>query len=321
MAFLRIFVFLLLVFAFPIVVNADGITNISKTNKLLTLAAESMKKKDFKSAIDAYEKAFKESPDLPAQANLNLAHAYLQSRDYRQAQKNYLIAAGNLTSPSLISLAYQQIGNIYSAQKDYKTAMEWYKKSLKTQPENSSARYNYELAYKLNQKKEEEDKKRNPQKDPKKEPQQQNKKEEKSQKESSKKDSKEDSQPENKKQQEKDQPKKGSPEDKNKELKNSKEGKEQPGENSSETGKKQEDGKEEKPDPEGKDKSAQKNQETNMDDPEAQRMDKKKLLEAGLTEDQAKNLLQAMRQNEVKYLQQRRFKSTKGGRDKDKPRW
>jgi hypothetical protein len=58
-----------------------------------------------------------------------------------------------------------------------------------------------------------------------------------------------------------------------------------------------------------------------MDDPEAQRMDRKKLQEAGLSETQARNLLQAMRQNEVKYLQQRRYKSQKGGSDKDRPKW
>ena len=60
---------------------------------------------------------------------------------------------------------------------------------------------------------------------------------------------------------------------------------------------------------------------SNMEDPEAYRMDRKKLQEAGLSEEQAKNMLQAMRQNEVKYLQQKRFKSKSAGNNKSVPRW
>ncbi len=310
--------------------KADGITSISRTNKLLSKAEEAMKKKDFASAIDSYEKAIKEFPGIPAQANLNLGHAYFQKKDYRLAQKNYLAAAANLTSTTLVSQAYQQIGNIFSEQHDYKQAMEWYKKSLKTQPENNSARFNYELAYKLNQKKEEKENKENKQNPEKKTTPEKKDKQDSSQekKQGQKEDSQQKGDKKDQKQEngkDKQDPKSGSSENKKKGQEADKgsrqQDQEQPGESKSEADKKQEGGQEEKPDPDGKDKSQKKNKESNMDDPEAVRMDKKKLQEAGLTEEQAKSLLQAMRQNEVKYLQQRRFKSSKGGSDKDKPKW
>jgi hypothetical protein len=78
--------------------------------------------------------------------------------------------------------------------------------------------------------------------------------------------------------------------------------------------------KEENPDQQGKD-SQKKNQESSADDPDSYRMDKQKLRESGLNEEQAKNMLQAMRQNEVKYLQQRRFKGKGNARGKSGPRW
>ncbi len=282
-----------------------------------------MKKKDFKTAIQSYEEALKESPDIPAQANMNLGHAYYQTGDFKKAQKNYLSAATNLNSSSLKSLAYQQIGNIYSSQKNYQAAAEWYKKSLKTNPENESARFNYELAYKLNRKQEENQNRQNPdKKDQNKKDQDQNK-EKQNQKNPQDKNQGDKGQDQKSSEKEnKEDPKQGTPQNKKQgPQQGNKPGQEQPGESKSESDKKQEGAKEENPDESGKDKSAKKNQESNMDDPDAQRMDRKKLQEAGLTEEQAKSLLQAMRQNEVKYLQQRRFKSQKGGADKQGPKW
>ena len=299
-------------------INADGITSIAKTNKLITKAESAMKSRDFKTAIDSYEKALAETPDLPGQIYMNLGNAYLQAKNEKKAQKNYLTAAANIPSTSLKSIAFQQVGNISFGKRNYKDAMEWYKKSLKTNPTNSSARFNYELAYKLNKKKEEEEKKKNPDQNPSQEKDKQNPREEKKQNSGEPKDQQQQPKPEEK-QQGKEEKQKG-PKPSNKQQEN-KPGQQQPGEKTSESDSRQEKGQEKKPDEKGEDEGAKKDKETNMEDPEAQRMDRKKLQEAGLSEMQARNLLQAMRQNEVKYLQQRRYKSQKGGSDKDKPKW
>jgi len=318
----------------PITTNGDGITTISKTNKLLKQGELAFKKGDFKTAIQAYESALKESSEVPAQANMNLGSAYFQTKDFPKAQKNYQTAASSLNSPGLKSVAYQQIGNIFSEQKDYKSALDWYKKSLKTNPANESARFNYELAYKLNKKKEEEEKKENPEKDKKQNPE--NKQDQKDQKDQKQDQKKEDKGKEGKDKDGKDKDQKGKEDEKNgqkpgeqqkgkgPDSKDGKDPKKGDDANAPETDKESAVGKEknqEEKDKDGKEESKNKKDESNVDDPNAIRVDKKKLQETGLSEEQAKSLLEAMKQSEVKYLQQRRFKSPKGGADKSKQRW
>jgi tetratricopeptide (TPR) repeat protein len=300
------------------VARADGITSISKTNKLLNQAGEAMKKNDRKSAIRDYEAAFKEDPELPVQARMNLAHAYYEEKDFKKALKNYQTIVSGTASESLKSVASQQIGNIYFTEKNYKAALDWYKKSLRTNPFNENARYNYELAYNL-LKKQEEQQKNDPS-------QTQKQTEDQNKKPQNQPDSKNQKSPgqEQKSEKEKEDPqKKGSPQDKKQKQDNQNKpgAKPQPGEGKSEADQKQEGGQTENPDDAGKDKSNEQTRETNMDNPESQQMDKQKLKESGLTEEQARSLLQAMRQSEVKYLQQRRFRSKKGGTDRNKPKW
>jgi len=329
MRFSSAFLFFLAFVGYSFLSNADGITSISKTNKLLKQAEEAFKKKDFKTAILAYENAQKETSELPAQVKMNLASAYFQTKDYSRSQKNYQAAISTLNSPGLKSVAYQQIGNIFSEKKDYKSALDWYKKSLKINPENESARFNYELAYKINKKKEEEEQKQNPNKDQKQNPENQKDKEKKEQKGDDKKENqkgKDGKEKDQKGQQDQNKGQKPGEEQKGKgtDGKDGKDPKKGDDPNAPETDKESAIGKEknkEEKDKDGKEESKNKKEESNVDDPNALRVDKKKLQETGLTEAQAKSLLEAMKQSEVKYLQQRRFKSPKGGTDKSKPKW
>jgi tetratricopeptide (TPR) repeat protein len=299
---------------------ADGIGGIARTNRFLDQAEQSMKKKDFPSAIRAYESAFRENPGIPAQAHLNLGSAYYQTGKYSKAMKSYMAAAGLLNNPEQKSQAYLQIGNIYAARKDYKSALDWYKRSLKTQPENKMARFNYELAYRLQKQQEEQESKNNPEKEPPQNPreQDQKKQEQKEKQGDQNKDNKNNSGSSqgneaqgNQKQNQKDS-KQG--EDEEKEAKNAiaKKGEKEKGK-----------AKEEQEDKAGNQESKTRGkEETDASDLNAIRLDKEKLQESGLSEDQARALLEAMRQSEVKYLQQRRFKSRKGGNtDSGKPRW
>ena len=321
----RLLFILILGFAEILQAYGDGFGTISRTNSRIKEGAKAMKSKDFQTAALRYEEALKEYPNLPAQVRMNLAHSYYNLNKNSNAQKNYLIALSQLNTPKLKSVACQQIGNIYSREKNYKSALEWYQKSLLHLPENKSARLNYELAYKLNKKKEEEEKKQNPKKNQSKQSQnnQQQQKPEQ-QKENQKNQQQQDQQ--NQGNTGKD--KKDSQNEKGSEKKDSgagpkkgdKQGQTQTEQNENKSDSKQEGGKQETPDENGKD-SKEKTKDSNMEDPEAYRMDRKKLQEAGLSEEQAKNMLQAMRQNEVKYLQQKRFKSKSAGNNKSGPRW
>jgi Ca-activated chloride channel homolog len=318
MSFLKRFLAMALVLLASTAGFADGITSISRTNKLLSHAADALKKKDLKSAIRDYEAAFKEDPELPLQARMNLAHAYFEDKQYKKALKNYQAIVSGTASESLKSVAYQQIGNIYVQEKNYKTALDWFKKSLRTNPFNENARYNYELAFKLLKQQENQENE-----NPSAAPQPSDAKDKKPQQKPDSKDQKAAQGNQKKEEAQSDAPKKGSPQDKKQKQENQNKpgAKPQPGEGKSEVDQKQEGGQTETPDEQGKDPSKDQTRETNMDSPESQQMDKQKLKESGLTEEQARSLLQAMRQNEVKYLQQRRFRSKKGGSDPAKPKW
>lgn len=297
--------------------NADGITRISKTNKFIKEAEEQFKAKAYKSAISAYENALKETPELPGQLHMNLGHAYYQIKSWEQAQKHYQTAAAKLNAPVLKSQSFQQIGNILFKQQDYAQALEWYKKSLKTNPANAEARFNYELAYKKAKEKE----KQEPQKKNQ-EPQQDKQVGKDNKQNPEQKPENPDSQNQNppsddkNAQEDKPQNKPGKQKDKGGKSDSSDEQDAQEGEDQ-----KDKNGKSEKADEQGKEQSEQKKQEAQAEDADAVRIDRKKLMESGLTVEQAKTLLNAMKQSEVKYLQQRRFKSPKGKKSSEGPRW
>lgn len=303
-------------------INADGISSIAKTNRLLKTAEEAYKKKDFKTVIEAYEAALKEQSDLPEQVAYNLGNAYLETKQYNKASKNFQNAAATAKSGTLKSSAYQQLGNISATQSDFKSALDWYKKSLKNNPKNESARLNYELAYQLNKKKEEQQKQNQPKPENKEENKEQ-KKEEKQKDQKQQTDQKEGKQGEKDQKQAQNEDKQGQKKQgKQEKGKDGKEG-EDPNAQTSEADQKGENGNQEEEDKEGKEKSKSKGGESNMDDPNAVKVDKQKLLESGLSEEQARSLLQAMRNSEVKYLQQRRFGSKKdrNRESSGKPRW
>lgn len=278
-----------------------------------------MKEKNFRMAVRAYENALKENPDLPAQTKLNLGHAYYELGKNRQAQKNYIAALTNLQSPSLKSNACLQLGNLFVKEKNYKTALEWYQKSLLNQADNKKARINYELAWNLNKRKEEEEKKKNSAGNP-----EQDKKQ--NQENNNANQTKKDS---GKPQPGRDQKGRDGESEKEENQKNSNKGKEQSSSNQekeNEKDKEEPKGKnegkqtEENEDDGGKE-SKKKTKESNSDDPESYRLDRQKLRESGLNEEQAKNMLKAMRQSEVKYLQQRRFQGNNKPTGKTGPRW
>ena len=277
-----------------------------------------MKEKNYRSAIRAYEDALKENPNLPAQTRLNLGHAYYETGQNRLAQKNYLAALNGLSSPVQKSNACLQLGNLFVKEKNYKTSLDWFQKSLLQSPENKIARRNFELAWHQNKKKEEEEQKKNPERN-------RNQDKDKSQSNQNKQENGQNNQNQTSQgknsnsQQNPDKPgnQKGEQEEQKEEA-NKPDSKKTESKKTEEE--KQGESKEEEKDENGKE-SRKKTDESNSEDPDAFRLDRQKLKESGLNEEQAKNMLQAMRQNEVKYLQQRRFKGKSNAKGNSGPRW
>lgn len=262
----------------------NDINRIAKTNELKKQAKEAYAEGNYKEAIKTYHFLLDSMGVADDGIQLNLANAYYKSADTTSAVDYYnqLTVSDN---NKIASVAYQQLGIIKNKQKKHKPALADFKQALRKNPYNEEARYNYELLKKLLDEQKEEEQKQD---------QQQDKKEDQ--------DQKQDQDQKDQKQEKKDQEEgKESEQDQKDEQKSDeqKEGEEQ---------EKKNEGKPEKP---GDD---QKQKEDQMD------ISPDKFKDLKITEQKAKMILEAMKNQEIQYLQQKKKKATKQS-PSNKPDW
>ncbi|HYG20993.1 MAG TPA: tetratricopeptide repeat protein [Ohtaekwangia sp.] len=276
---------------------------IGKINKAKSAAQEAYNSGNFKTAIQQYRYLVDSLQVTEDEILLNLANAYYLTKDTAQAYSGYQSLAGS-TNNTVRSKAQQQLGIMHHKQGKLEEALNNFKQSIKADPANMDARYNYEmLKKKLDEQKKQEEK------------QQQNKDQNKDQKQDQQKKDQQNKEQEKKDQQQKDQEKKDQ---------------EQKDQQQKEQDKKEQQQKEQQQkdqqDKEQKDKEQQQKQ--NEEQKEDQKKEKKdlppqvseKLQDMKISEEKAKMILEAMKNQEVQYLQQNKRKATKP-RDKGKPDW
>ncbi|MBK7652145.1 MAG: tetratricopeptide repeat protein [Flammeovirgaceae bacterium] len=212
------------------------------------------------------------------EVQLNMANAYFQSHDTTYTANSYQPVTQS-SNAKLRSIAHQQLGVLANQQNKYEEALANFKQALKADPMNEDARYNYEMVKQQSeeQKKKEAEQKKN---DP-------NKKEEN-------KDKKDQNKEENK-DEKKDQKEKQDQENKDKKEQQDQEKKEQ----------EQKD--KEKQDQQKEDEQQKENKEKKDIPPSVS--DKLKQME--MSEEKAKMILEAMKNQEIQYLQQNKRKATK----------
>lgn len=296
---------------------ADGFNSISRSNASLKKAEKAMKERDFQTAVKSYEAALKEKTDLPSQVYLNLGNAFYELGKKEAARKNYQSVLSSSGPQPQKSIACLQLGNLAAREANYTEALEWYKKSLLFNPENQKARNNFELAWKLKKQEEEEEKKQKENQPDTQENQQQSEQEGGTGSDQDRKAAERGNNAEKQKQGEKKEKSQGKGSESEPK---GKQGSEQKDAQQQERDKAGKDGEQENPD-NGENKSKNKTTESNPEDLDSYRVDKNKLRETGLNEEQARNMLQAMRESEVKYLQQRRFKGKNSAEGKSGRRW
>ena len=258
-----------------------GLNDIAEVNRLKAKAAEAYEQGDYPSAVKYYTvlvDSLQVDDDL---IRLNLAHALINAGDTTSAQRNYTSLANSSDRP-LKSVAYQQLGVINSHQKKYKEALSTFKESLKADPSNEDARYDYELVKKLLAEQQQEDQEGEDQK------QEQNEEEKSDQEE----------------------------EEKNQEGEGEKSEEQQSEEQKSE----QQQGEGEESEEQSDQNAEQSEQEEGQEGEEAPPSVADKLQEMNITEEKARMILEAMRNNEMQYIQQNRRKPQKP-RDRTKPDW
>jgi Ca-activated chloride channel family protein len=255
---------------------------IGKVNSVKADAKKAFLAGDFQTAAERYRYLVDSAGVTEDEVNMNLAHSYFNLNDTAQAIGSYQ----RLTqSPDmhLRSTAYQQMGVLHNREGKFEEALQFLKQALKADPSNQDARYNYEMI----KKKLEEQKKNQQQQD------QDKKDQEQKQKDEQNKDSKDEQNKDKQDQQNTDQKKEQEQKDKQEQ---------------------------EKKEQEQQQKEQQEKEQQQKDEKELPPSVKDKLKDMNMSEDKAKMILEAMKNQEVQYLQQNKRKGTKP-KDKGKPDW
>ncbi|MTI30837.1 tetratricopeptide repeat protein [Xanthovirga aplysinae] len=122
-----------------------GINDIAKINKLKTKAEEAFVAENYKEAIKTYE-YLTDSLDVKDDDNLwlNLSNAYYHNSQNDKA-KNIYQRLTTSENQEVRSLSYQQLGVLAFKDEKEQESLQHFKESLKANPNNEEARYNYEL--------------------------------------------------------------------------------------------------------------------------------------------------------------------------------
>jgi len=259
---------------------------VRKINKAKSAAEEAFRNGDYAAAARHYQYLVDSLGVQEDEVMLNLANASYLAKDTASAF-NYYQSVTASQQTDIRSKAFQQLGIMANKQGRSDDALNFFKQSIKAEPTNDAARYNYEM---LKKKLEEEKKKQEEQ-------QQQNKDEQKQDEQ-------------NKDQQNQEQQKKEEQDKQNKDQQsNEQQQKEQ------EEKEKQEQEKQEQDDKEQQEKEQQESKREEMPN-----LDREKLEEMKISEEKARMLLEAMKNQEKQYLQQQKRKPTEA-RDRNKPDW
>ena len=278
-------------------------TDLDKIGKINSAKAEAKKaflSGDFTTAIKKYTYLIDSLGVNEDEVRANLASAYFQANDTTGALNNYqrLTQSAN---KKISSVANQQLGVLANNQEKLEESLNYFKQALKAAPENDEARYNYEIVKKkLEEKKKQDQQKNKDQKD-------------QDKKDDQKKDQK-DQNKDKKDQEKKDQEKKD--QEKKDQEKKDQEKKDQDKKDQKEKDPKDQKEKEQKE----KEQKEKEEQEKNKDKKDIPPSVSEKLKEMQMSEEKAKMILEAMKNQEVQYLQQNKRKATKP-KDKGKPDW
>ncbi len=267
------------------------LNEVARVNEHKRAAKEAYLNGDFEEAAKHYQYLIDSMQVTEESVLLNLANALFKLQDSTNARSNYNSLLSQEATKQSKSIAYQQLGLMDYGAKKYKEALKQFKNSLRSDPANEDARYNYELLKKLLKEQEEQQKQNQDQQNKEEENQEQQQDQQQDQQNQQNQENQENQENQ---QDQQDQEQKDQENQQNQEQQKDGEKKEQD---------QQEEGEENDEKPE------------NMDPTTAE-----KLEEMNISEEKAKMILEALRNNEIQYIQQNKRKATKRKKD-GKPDW
>ena len=263
---------------------------VKKINAAKAAAEDAFKNGNYTTAIRHYQYLVDSLGVQEDEVILNLANAYYLARDTASAFNVYQRVTGSPKN-DIRSKAHQQLGIMANQQGRAEEALNLFKQAIRAEPSNDDARYNYEmLKKKLEEQKKQEEEKQQQNKDQQKQDQQNKDEQNKEQEQKDKQEQDEESKDEqNKDEQQKDQ------EQKEKEQKEQQEKEQQ-------------------------EKEQQEQEQKESQEKEMPNLDREKLEQMKISEEKARMILEAMKNQEKQYLQQQKRKPTQS-RDRNKPDW
>lgn len=273
-----------------------GIGDIAEINRLKKEAEQAYLNGNFSTAIAHYHTLLDSFKVSDENIKLNLANAYLQAKDTATAQQHYR-QLSNSADRQVKSVAQQQLGVVAHKQQQLKEALQHFKEALKADSMNEDARYNYEL---LKKKLQDQQQQENQEQEQNNEDQQQENQEQQEQEQQN-----QDQQQEQEQQQQEQEQ-----QDQEQQQQNQQEGQEQESENQQQQEEQQQD--QQQGEQEEGDSEEQREEPVN---PTSERLEN-----MNMSEEKARMILEAMRNNELQYIQQNRRKA-KNPTDRNKPDW
>ena len=258
---------------------------VKKINSAKSAAEEAFKRGDYSTAVKHYQFLVDSLGVHEDEVILNLANASYLAKDTASAFNHYQSVTASV-KPDIRSKAFQQLGIMANKQGRAEEALKLFKQSIKAEPANDAARYNYEM---LKKKLEEQ------------------KKQQEEQQQQNKDDQKQDEQNQDQQQQQQ----KDQQDQQNKDEQNQEQQKEQ---------EQQEKEQQEKEEQQKEEQEQEEQQKEESEREEMPNLDREKLEEMKISEEKARMILEAMKNQEKQYLQQQKRKPTQS-RDRNKPDW
>jgi Ca-activated chloride channel family protein len=264
-------------------ISGNNPKDIARINGLKKQAEEAFLKENYEAAATYYHTLIDSLSAEDDELYLNLAHSYFQQGDSAQA-RTYYGQASTTDNKTIKSIAYQQLGVMAKEGQQYEESLNYLKSSIKADPTNQDARYDYELVKKLLEEQQQQQQQQQDQQNKENEEQQEEQKDDQQQEQENQNGEKEEQ--ENQEQQEQEQ---------NQQDQQDQDGQEQE--------QQQQEGEEQEEQQDPQDMST-----------------KEKLEEMNISEEKARMILEAMKNSEIQYLQQQKRKATKRP-ESGKPDW
>ena len=123
------------------------VNRIANINKLKNEAETAFLNEDYQGAVEKYLLLTDSLRIQDENVLLNLSNAYFELKDSANAQSNYQKLV-NSSNREIRSKAFQQLGVLADQKNQLPVALDMFKESLKSNPGNEAARFNYELVKK-----------------------------------------------------------------------------------------------------------------------------------------------------------------------------